>query len=636
MSLLSRRAFAHRILHPGFAGLATAFLAFALLFLPETALLIMKSTPLEGLVLALALVLVTAFLWSLAIGLLYFLARLLHASLKRVGLPLYLAVPGFVMFLLVGYPAARWVAGYLAPAEMSSILSIGSLFASASLVIGIGAILLFPALRETTGVFALAAALLARAILLPFESRLDYATAGDATSLGLGALAFFASFYVIFRTRFAHQTAGTLQLQAPRLTTTAAAICSMLLSWAGCVWLGQNLPERLTQQQGALFSLAGLVLMATGIAATTGALHILGLSRRLQATFPRTGRSAYWFVPACVLFAISGSVHIAATPPSPDLAARLRTHGLFSYDLWALARPWLMAETGQFADNLAGDEPVPVMGSVGAPVPPGQADTIFLLTVIGVSGLPVDPQLTPVFAGTDRSPAVAAALITAALVKRTHVPSLFVEAGYRTICGGWDRGLGYLKPLGKNRLHIGCQVHLPVNSAHAPTFRETAEVMLRAYEHYREKRTLVWIHFEGQNPVEGPDVERLWQSLSKQGRVIVAVTERDEPSIAYVSRSQDSPEMRNGIRAASTMHLETGALPGNSRIGRLSREFRPSPLLVYRAAGGRLPPIVAEARGGLMHLWDPVGMARWERQLMLPGRSAGGVSEGARGPMGQP
>ena len=582
----------------------------------------------EELALVLALLLCGALIWAVFFGLVFFLSRLAHASLRKTGLPIARLIPGLVVFLLIGYPAARWLAGGLALESFGWMLSIGSVFACASMIFGIAAILLFPALEETTGVFALSAALLSRSLLLPFEPRLEYASGANAAVLFFAAAFLFGAFYAMFRTRFAHQTSGHLQLLAPRPALLGTAVALTMATWAGCVWLGQNLPERMTQKEGALFSLAGLLLVMGAVLSMAVALHLQGLSRRAAAGSAQAGRSAYWFVPACLLFAISAGVHIGAGPPRADLAARLRIHGLLSYDLWATARPWVTRENNSVRMLPTGSmkpmtEPLPAPG--------GQPDTLFLLTVLGSRRLPVDLRLRPVFVGTDRSAAVLARITTRVLGTRKEVSGVFVDAEYRTICGGWDGGLQYLKPGSKTRLHVGCQVHLPLNIPRTPSLSETVDTMLEAYDRYREKRTFVWIHYERGKDQDGLELDRNWKRLSARGRAILAVTEVDEPSMAFVSWTPGTFVFRRSGQSTGAEPARPWAVANASQKGWLVREFRPSPFLVYRAAAGHLPAIVARAGNGRMLLWDPAGGARWERPLALPARAAGGVAETANG-----
>lgn len=568
---------------------------------------------LSELTLALALMLPAALIWSAGVGAVYSLARIGHGLVERLGIPIGPVVPGLVIFFLAGYPGALWLAHFLFSDSVMGSLGVGAGVAVSCLLVGVMLLWYFPTLQGTTGFFALCAVAVSRLILFPFEKRVGLEEWGPAVAMVAAGTLLSVGFYATFRARFAYHTAGQLQTRLPRRSAWVVGVVLTVMLWAAFVALGVRLPVRLTHEAGALWSLAGLVVALLGALAAMWTMLMAGAAWRLARKEPPDGRSGYWFAPACILFVVSALLHLSANPARVSQSAFLRGHGLLSYDLLALARGSLgqarLPEPPVWSDRI----PVNAQSIDGR-----RPETIIMLTVLKSHGLPATAELTPMFLGTDRSEEALQRLVGNT---QGHTRAQgFAAAGFRTICGGWAGGQRYLET-GHGNLHHGCQVHIPLApEARSPDFPQTIKAMTLALRAYREERTFLWIHYEG-SLVRADQVEQALSQLRTLGKATLVVTEQREPAMAYVTPAQS--------RDGELQTQEKGS--GVDWIGRLSEEFRPSPLLVYRGAFGKLPDVIAGVEGNRLHLFDPAGGARWERTLMLPGRAAAGLEKHGSG-----
>lgn len=604
MSDLSRAGFVGRVIQPALLSTNLAFLAFGLLLVPELALLSLHGARPDEFLMATALIVVFAAIAAALLGILYFSGRLLHALLARSGMVGAALAPGLVMFLWFGFPAARWISATLPANSLAWELSFDLLLGVISVLVGLVLILFYPRLRDTNTIFAPIAALAGCLLVLPFDGGLWGMRAGwlqNAAAAGVLT----TSVYVALRARFAHHTALLLQVQRPAGTLLWFLGLAALAGALGCVTLGLHLPNRTTFLEGASASLLGLVFSVGFPLLALAWLHLLGASRRIRRGDWRRTSSAFWFAPASVLFAVSALLHIVSASVRPEQVALLRAHGLLSYDLWALVRapvtPVLSSRGQQDLDR-------PALADVLAPQTGAGAQTQILLTIIGARSVPETTDRAAVFLGTDAPEYVLTRLLGTGGTQ-PGVISRFAESDYRTICGGVDGGRAYLR---RSRLHVGCQVFVPLTDPPDTDLTRTVNAMLQLAERYRERRTLLWIHHESKKPAELTEVRAALAALEAKGPTLIVATEVEEPSLGFVF-----PNMTNT------------SLSEEPRLGRLSREHRPSPLLALRAAIGRLPEIEARAAGGRLLLRDPAGEAHWERELRIPKRAAAGVGDGA-------
>jgi hypothetical protein len=112
-------------------------------------------------------------------------------------------------------------------------------------------------------------------------------------------------------------------------------------------------------------------------------------------------------------------------------------------------------------------------------------------------------------------------------IDRRSVFSILSDAGYRTICGGYDGQKGYLETAGGFGLDSGCQIFIGSRSlikmmeppsGENVAFRDTVRVMRSVRKKYSEKRNLIWIHHESDHEAtEEFFLERAVDTLSEEG-----------------------------------------------------------------------------------------------------------------------
>ena len=599
-------------------GLFTVYIAFLFLLLTEfTGFLLRGATPGGELVTVLALFLAGGFLVTVAFQTVIFLARTIDALLSHVDELWRPAVPGLIVFLILGQPVLQ-ISRYYFQVESIAIeilLAVGLLALSAG--ISAAALYVFPILRGINSTLLLIAALGGRAIMFPFEYREAYTGPVDFAAYLASAIVCTFFLFIALQQRYRLQLAPYYErfIVSRNLFLTGVAF-----TVAGCVayfWLESVKVDPFHYINGDLvvrpaitgrfFVPGSLVLfcMIYWLIASV-ALNLINTDRfpefltrgRLYRAFAGAF-AAFLIATAYLAFLFDSSAHRARIVQYGDVSAELLSlPGVLldedgdSNSAWPGGDPddrdpcrrsdfagrCLFPRTGT---GMNGNDPGPRIERANFEIQPtaparrqrrsplgtGSVSRSIILTIAGpIAGPRFDLNgffhtyardlerpmhrsrfLLPINRLPEAMPALARSLDGVELrtgVERRSLFSELSEGGFRTICGGWIAGTedgGYLNPAHDMDLDSGCQVHIDPESLaeQDPRFPKdraqagllpVARAMHTALRKYREKRTVLWIHFDGRDldvsgrepAVARAEFSRVIDALRKEGNLMVA------------------------------------------------------------------------------------------------------------------
>ena len=547
--------FVNRSLRSGLLGFNIAFFSFLCLIPLEFLIgVVFRSGPPPGLgpMYSVTLIISAAFIYAFVFNIVFLGSRTLGALLERLDRLWRGAVPGFVIFLILGQPASENIFAYTGAFHPAFSIPLTVLFLILSMGLAVFALYFFPIFQGLNSTFLLLAALLTRLLYLPLTPIYPGAGLFQFLLQEITLTISFAVVYALFQIRYKQHLSP---LHEPYFVPRKFQIAGGLLLIPGvlCLLLAGNFPElpifagfypdeliRMDQVYflGALLFLAPLHWSFTALWLNSG-YDKKNVAFRFEASGPHRVFLGF------ILFTLAGVLHLAENPPGTEESNYIHKRGVFSYEIllagsilldrdrdgnsfWPGGDPddqnSCINRIYNSACSLAEAKPDRKLVSIkeDGKKKKGPAQ-INLITLSGFKWRPdlFAAQTKPNFRGVhaevfapsadtpDNLRGILMGLNGLELTGGKTAPSLpgiYSRRGYRSICGGYDAGENYLKPGHSARLDAGCQIF--IQGEFKDDFRSTANLMMRKLKDYGEKRNFFWIHHHFQAP------ERVWSRLA--------------------------------------------------------------------------------------------------------------------------
>ena len=535
-------------------GFLLSFFAYlAIVPIPEATLLWLSNatfTPLE-IGASLSLYALGAFLFSLTFGLIFHATRVLGALTSRFSYLWARFSTGLCAFFLLGEQPARLFLLTRGTEEAQGFASF--LVFPIFLVLATALLYLFPRFRGMNWTFILGASLLSRFIVSPLRVQANSDVWDPILYTGVFAL-IWATLYFALHIRYRRirlESSEATPIPASAFFWIGSGLFIGLVFFLGALHLN---PGHLTRAEAGLLGALtficglGLIFLFQWLLESLWVIRAASREGKYQTTSLLSSLGA-------TLLALASFLFLQTHPISPELRGKLIRNSVWAGELLALDTLFRNASPGpaslRAAYASAGrSNGFPGKGREDHPAHYARNEhkkkkrSLLLVTLIGKPGQD-DPvaalrskyrfDSNVILFSRDEPGGALADLFAQGDGNTTHsrrsIFSVYASKGYRTICLGWDGGRAYLSLKHPARLDRGCQIYLPreIKSAFPRPTRVYADLHWN-YKKYREKRNLLWLHYDANDNSLENRLEK-WKSALRPGNLQGELNAKPTPSV---------------------------------------------------------------------------------------------------------